>query len=220
MTSHAIFHPEDRDDLFPSVGSLIPSDRIALPNADIEFYPDFIPFEVREKIFGLLLSRIDWKQEQIKYFGKVFDLPRLTAWYGDPGIVYTYSRIQVEAQPWLPILARIRDKIHALRGDKLNCVLLNLYRDQKDSVSWHSDDEPELGEEPAIASISLGETRTFQLRHKTRKDLPTQKIELTSGSLLIMRGATQHHWQHQIPKVGGRRGKRINLTYRNISTGD
>jgi alkylated DNA repair dioxygenase AlkB len=189
---------------------------IDLPDANMEYFPDFIPEDVRCQIFEMLLNRVAWSQEKIKYFGKLVNIPRLTAWYGDKDISYTYSGLKVEALPWLPILSRIKGKIESLHGDKLNCVLLNLYRNQNDSVAWHSDDEPELGEEPVIASISFGEDRIFQFRHKLDKKL-VYKLPLADGSLLIMRGSTQKYWQHQIPKTTRKLGIRINLTYRCIS---
>jgi alkylated DNA repair dioxygenase AlkB len=212
---------ESTGELFSAdgIGGVGECHKINLPDAEIELYPNFIPAHVRQNIFDLLRKRIDWKQEQIRYYGKMIDLPRLTAWYGDGGIEYKYSGIRVEAAPWLPILHRIKCKIESIHSDKLNCVLLNLYRHQKDSVSWHSDDEKELGKNPVIASISLGEVRSFHLRHKFEKSLSAVKVELTDGSLLLMRGSTQHFWQHQIPKTTKRLGERINLTYRFIDSG-
>ena len=193
-------------------------ERIELPDADIEYWPEFIPEEVRRQIFELLISKVEWRQEKIKYFGKFIDIPRLTAWYGDSGIRYSYSGIEVHALPWLQILKRIKDRIEQIHHDELNCVLLNLYRDQRDGVAWHSDDEKELGSDPVIASVSLGEPRPFQFRHKLDKT-KTYKIELEPGSLLIMRGPTQRFWQHQIPKASRALKPRINLTYRYIAEG-
>lgn len=205
-------------ELFAAIGSLNDDRKIDLPDADIDFYPNFIPREVRKDIFNLLRARVEWKQEKIRHYGKIFDLPRLTAWYGDEGIGYKYSGIQVQAQPWLSILLRIKSKIEGIHQDRLNCVLLNLYRNQRDSVSWHSDDEKELGKNPIIASVSLGETRSFQLRHRFDKSLPVTKVDLTDGSLLLMRGGTQHFWEHQIPKTTRSLGERINLTFRFINS--
>jgi alkylated DNA repair dioxygenase AlkB len=143
-------------------------------------------------------------------------LPRLTAWYGEGEAYYTYSNIAMRPRFWTPLLSHIKRKIEKVAQVEFNSVLLNLYRDGKDSVSWHQDNEPELGKEPVIGSVSFGSTRCFQFRHKLRKDLRRFDIALTHGSLLIMRGTTQQFWQHQIPKTHKPVGQRVNLTFRII----
>jgi len=143
------------------------------------------------------------------------DVPRLTAWYGDEGKSYRYSGHTYHPQPWSSALLEVRRAIEPVCGVVFNSVLLNYYRDERDSVGWHSDDEPELGVNPVIGSVSFGATRSFQLRHKQdRKQKLT--VELSNGSLLVMRGPTQHHWLHQVPKSAAAKGARVNLTFRAI----
>lgn len=165
------------------------------------------------------LNKISWRQDYIKRFGKLIPLPRLTAWYGDSDKSYTYSGINMDPETWSPALLLIKDKVEKLSDVEFNSVLLNLYRDGQDSVAWHSDDEPELGKNPIIASVSLGQTRRFMLKHKYRQDLESIKIDLTPGSLLLMRGETQHFWKHQVPKTRNCDKPRINLTFRIIQSG-
>ncbi len=142
-------------------------------------------------------------------------LPRLTAWYGDEGKSYTYSGIEQHPDPWTPTLKLIKSKVEEILEVTFNTVLLNLYRDGKDSVSWHSDDELELGENPIIASVSFGAVRRFSLKHKISKDYKID-LDLPNGSLLLMKGETQHFWQHQIAKTSKSVQPRINLTFRMI----
>jgi alkylated DNA repair dioxygenase AlkB len=177
---------------------------------------NFMPVDKAEFYFNTLHSKIKWKQEQIKYYGKVFPVPRQTAWYGFEGLNYKYSGISCNPEPWTKELLDIKKVIeHFLPEEDFNSVLLNLYRNGNDKVSWHSDDEPELGINPTIASVSLGAVRRFDLKHK---EDPSQKlqIELHSGSLIVMKGAMQHNWQHQIPAQKRINEPRINLTFRTI----
>ena len=165
-----------------------------------------------DTILARLLAGTDWKSESITLWGKQFLQPRLTAWYGDAA--YTYSGLTMSAAPLTPLLAEIRDCCHRLTGQRFNSVLLNYYRNERDSMGMHSDDERELGPEPAIASVSFGATRTFILRHKRSKQ--TVKLDLTSGSMLLMAGKTQANWSHGINKTTRPAGPRINLTFRFI----
>jgi alkylated DNA repair dioxygenase AlkB len=190
-------------------------EKLVMPDADVIFYQSFFSEPQSSAFYRDLLETTHWKQEKIKFFGKPVNLPRLTAWYGDEGKSYRYSGLLVNPEPWTPTLLAIKQEIEAVSDVVFNSVLLNLYRGERDSVAWHSDDEPELGNNPVIGSVSFGETRTFQLRHKENKELRV-KVELTHGSYLLMKGPTQHCWQHQVPKVSGRRGPRINLTFRVI----
>ena len=128
-------------------------------------------------------------------------IPRLNAWYGDDNTDYGYSGIQLDSQRWTKELYVLKDQVQEFTGERFNSVLLNWYRDGSDSVAWHSDDEKELGLNPVIASLSLGQTRQFSLRHKTNKSLPTTSIDLAGGSLLLMKGETQHNWEHCIAKT-------------------
>ena len=170
---------------------------IEMRDADIQHYPNLFSSQEADDLFHALKNEIEWKQEQIKFYGQIHDLPRLTAWYGDSNKAYKYSGIEVISSPWTPALIQIKNKVESVSSVQFNSVLLNLYRSGADGVSWHSDDEPELGVNPVIGSVSLGESRSFQLKHKVNTDLK-QKIILEHGSYLLMQGKTQHHWIHQI----------------------
>lgn len=187
-----------------------------LPDSDIVMYPHLFSLDERTRLFKNLTERINWQQDQISFYGKKIDLPRLTAWYGDPGFKYSYSGIPMNPNPWNEDLIFIKKKIEDIAQCSFSSVLLNLYRDGKDSVSWHQDNEKELGPNPTIGSVSFGATRPFQLKHIERSDLAKVDIPLTDGSFLLMRGTTQHYWKHQIPKTSKEIGQRINLTFRQI----
>lgn len=155
---------------------------------------------------------MNWRQESVQLFGKQVPMPRLTAWYGDKG--YSYSGLYNKPQPWLPVLLALKEQVEQASKQPYNSVLLNLYRSGQDSMGWHADDEPELGAQPSIASLSLGGDRRFSFKHRSRKDLKATSITLHHGSLLLMQGATQHHWLHHIPKTKHPVQPRINLTFR------
>lgn len=161
-----------------------------------------------------LQSEVPFEARAIKLFGREVMQPRLVAWVGDPSAVYTYSGVRHEPLPWTPTLRALRDDLEARTGLAFNGVLCNLYRDGRDSMALHSDSEPELGPDPIVASLSLGATRRFQLRHRT----DDHKLELASthGSLLLMRGTTQRFYRHAVPKEPAITAPRINLTFRRI----
>lgn len=186
-----------------------------MDDAEVYFTPAFFKAEESNAYLADLLKNARWSQEKIRWYGKTLDLPRLTAWYGDEGKVYKYSGITVVPDPWTPTLLKIKDAIEQVSGLVFNSVLLNLYRDGKDSVAWHSDDEPELGPEPTIGSVSLGEARVFKFRHKRDKAIQAS-VMLTHGSYLLMKGRTQEAWIHEIPKTSRAISPRINLTFRFI----
>ena len=188
---------------------------IPIQDGELRLYPYLFSREERGTFFVQLKDKINWQQEEIKLYGKVIPLPRLTAWFGDEGKTYMYSGITVKPEPWTPTLLEIKSRIEEVSNVTFNSVLLNYYRNERDSVSWHSDDEPELGKNPTIGSVSFGDVRTFQLKHKTDKSLTISK-DLPDGSYLEMAGSTQHHWLHQIPKRSRKIGPRINLTFRII----
>ncbi|MBD1840072.1 alpha-ketoglutarate-dependent dioxygenase AlkB [Coleofasciculus sp. FACHB-64] len=188
---------------------------LQLPDADIVFYPSLLDGQESDRLLTQLTQTIDWRQDWITIYGRSMPQPRLTAWYGDPGKSYTYSGITMHPSPWTHTLLDLKAKAEAVSGVVFNSVLLNLYRDGNDSMGWHSDDEPELGQNPVIGSLSLGGTRRFRLRHRSEKGLKHQ-LDLTSGSFLLMQGTTQHYWQHQIPKTKRPVLSRINLTFRVI----
>jgi alkylated DNA repair dioxygenase AlkB len=189
---------------------------IPLADADLKLMQAFYRPPLSEQYKNALLEEVTWSQEKIVIGGAERLQPRLSAWYGDEGKDYTYSGITLEPHPWSPTLLRIKEDIEAATGERFNSVLVNLYRDERDSVGWHSDNERELGSNPVIASLSLGETRTFKFKHKTRKDLKTLSLPLTDGSLLLMAGATQKFWRHAVDKEREAKGQRINLTFRNV----
>jgi alkylated DNA repair dioxygenase AlkB len=204
---------DDTLSLFDAVSTL---DTIPMIDAEVKFIRSFYRLDESASLMATLLHEIAWRQETIVLWGKPYLQPRLSAWYGDPDSRYRYSGMTLEPQAWTPALQRIRGDIERTTGQRYNSVLLNLYRNERDSVGWHSDDEPVFGPTPAIASLSLGETRTFKFRHKTRKDQKRIALELIAGSLLLMAGTTQRYWQHAIDKEKSTRGPRINLTFRNI----
>ena len=183
----------------------------------LSYSPEVFPATESKALFEKLTENITWRQESIIIFGRKVLTPRLTAWYGDAGAVYKYSGVSFDPLPWTEELLIIRSKAEALAGTTFNSVLLNLYRDGSDSMGWHSDDEPELGRDPIIASVNLGEARRFDLRLKTDHQQKLQLL-LEDGSVLVMKGDLQHYWQHQVAKSAKVKGPRINLTFRTIKT--
>lgn len=186
-----------------------------MPNAEIEYHPHCFDEEQSNTLFQQLLSDIPWQQDDITVFGTTHPQPRLTALFGNEGKPYSYSNIVMQPHKWNPMLMFIKNEIEAICDVNFTTVLLNLYRDGKDSNGWHADNEKELGTNPTIASVSFGAERAFHLQHNSIKE---EKIKLTleHGSLLIMKGETQHFWKHQIPKTAKPIGPRINLTFRVI----
>ena len=187
-----------------------------LPDADITLIEEFFTQKESESFFKNLFEKIEWEQHQITIFGKTMNQPRLTALYGDEHKSYTYSGLTLNPTPWNKELMLIKKRVEEVSNTLFSTVLLNYYRDGRDSMGWHADDEKELGKNPIIASVSFGATRPFQLKHNNRKDLKKVDIELSNGSLLLMKGTTQHYWKHQIPKSAKPISPRINLTFRLI----
>lgn len=199
------------------MNSLFPSEKITfdLPNAEIEYYPNFFDAEKSKMLFEKLLNEIPWQQDNITVFGKTHPQPRLTCLFGNEGKPYSYSNIVMQPHHWNPLLMFIKNEIEEACLENFTTVLLNLYRDGKDSNGWHADNEKELGRNPVIASVSFGAERSFHLQHNTISDAKL-KITLENGSLLLMKGETQHFWKHQIPKTAKTLQPRINLTFRII----
>lgn len=170
-----------------------------------------------EEIGEIKFRNVNWKQDYISLYGKKIPLPRLTAWYGDGGKAYTYSGITSTPNPWNKGLLHLKQEIEEFSGCSFNSVLLNWYRDGNDHLSWHADDEKELGENPTIASANFGETRDFVVRSNEDN---SKKIlfHLKHGTLLIMKGAMQHYWQHSVPKRKKAKKSRFNLTFRHIQS--
>jgi alkylated DNA repair dioxygenase AlkB len=186
-----------------------------LPDAEIIYYPQFFDKEQADIIFAELVKEIPWQQDEIRVYGKIHPQPRLTALFGNEGKPYSYSNITMQPHPWNSLLQKLKTEIENVADVNFTTVLLNQYRDGKDSNGWHADNEKELGINPVIASLSFGAERTFQLKHNLDKDLK-KSIVLQHGSLLIMKGTTQHYWKHQIPKTTKPIGPRINGTFRII----
>lgn len=187
--------------------------RLDLPEADVRLWPQALAPGDADSLFRALRERIDWQTEDILIFGERRRVPRLLAWHGEPGTAYTYSGTMHEPLPWTPELRAMLDRVQTLTRHRFNSVLLNLYRDGRDSMGWHADDETELGREPAIASVSLGATRRFKLRHRRLNGVGAT-LELAHGDLLLMAGGTQHAYVHAVPKTARPIGERINLTWR------
>jgi alkylated DNA repair dioxygenase AlkB len=187
-----------------------------LPHADVALDPAWLAPGEADALFDALRDAIPWSVHRIRLFGREVASPRLSCWIGDPGSSYSYSGTRFEPNPWPTALQPIRTRLAREMQIDFNSVLANLYRDGRDSMGWHSDDEPELGSQPAIGSLSLGATRRFVLKH--RND-PSRKLalELPHGSLLVMRGATQANYRHALPRTSKPVGPRINLTFRRIS---
>jgi alkylated DNA repair dioxygenase AlkB len=201
------------EDLFASDLWMRP---LQVPDADISFLVRF-PFPMSDRdIFQHLYEETVWVHEEVTVYGKRHFQPRLTAWYGDPGKSYTYSGTVMHPLPWTNFLLTLKRELETFTEARFNSVLLNLYRDQNDRMGFHSDNEPSLGPEPTIASLSYGATRTLIFKHKRRTDLSLHRVNLTSGSLLLMKGSTQQNWNHGINKEAQVCGPRINLTFRNI----
>jgi len=188
-----------------------------LPDAEVDYFPNMFEERHATHLFDSLLNKVQWVQNKIRFYGKESLVPRLEAWYGDPGKSYSYSGIRMDPKPWIEELLEIKKAIEPIAKTRFNSVLINYYRDGQDRVAWHSDDEKELGIEPIIGSVSLGAERKFKLRHKGfDKNGRQAEIILAHGSLLVMKGPTQHFWKHEIPRTARPVGKRINLTFRVI----
>jgi len=193
-------------------------EHIPIQDAEVYYLRHLLLAQAPDIVLHRLIDEVLWRAESIVVWGRTYAQPRLIAWYGDAGMIYTYSGIQLTPLPWTQTLLDIKSRVEAAAGTDFNSVLLNYYRDHRDSMGLHSDDEPELGERPILASVSLGEERTFILKHKRDKALKPVRLKLTSGSLLLMKGDTQRYWKHGIDKETRPCGPRVNLTFRRICT--
>ena len=186
-----------------------------LPDSSICYYPSFIDEVRATQYFEIFRQTVPWQQDEIKVFGKTYAQPRLTALFGDPSKPYSYSNIIMQPNEFSEELLELKQKVETLCSVNFTSCLLNLYRNGKDSNGWHADNEKELGQNPIIASMSLGQERYFHLKHRNDKSLK-HKLLLHHGSLLLMAGQTQNYWLHQIPKTAKIVQERINLTFRVI----
>jgi alkylated DNA repair dioxygenase AlkB len=191
-------------------------DRIPIADGEVYYLSKLALGRDDNAVFDQLIAEVPWRQESILVWGKMYLQPRLVAWYGDRGSDYTYSRITLTPLPWTDLLLEIKRRIETVSAASFNSVLLNYYRDNRDSMGFHSDDEPELGLRPVIASLSLGEDRTLILKHRVNKLVKPIRLKLASGSLLLMKGETQRFWKHGIAKESRPCGPRINFTFRQI----
>jgi alkylated DNA repair dioxygenase AlkB len=194
--------------LFPGVQDVLPHDGRAV------LHESFLGPDESEAAFRWLSVNLPWESHDIVVYGRKQREPRLSTWHADDGLSYTYSGLRRTALPFAPVLDDLRQRCVAVTGSPFNSVLVNLYRDGSDGVGWHADDEPSNGREPVIASLSLGATRRFDLRH--RRDSTRVSVDLAAGSLLVMSGLSQHCWVHQIAKTRRPVGPRINLTFRRV----
>jgi alkylated DNA repair dioxygenase AlkB len=185
------------------------------PAGRFDYRPAWLAGDRADALFATLTAEIDWQRRSIRMFGRDVLQPRLLRFQGEPGIRYSYSGDTLRAAPWHPAVERLRRELERASGEAFNAVLINRYRDGRDSMGWHADDEPELGPDPAVASVSLGAQRRFVLR---RRGDPGRRFEVSPGhgSLILMLGDVQHHWQHAVPKTSRAVGERINLTFRRI----
>lgn len=183
-------------------------------DASVLYREDFINPAQASELYQKLRENLVWCQDSIKMYGKSVKIPRLQAWYGEPEAKYSYSGLNMTPIPWSQPLLDIKNKVEAECAQAFNSVLANWYRDGQDGMGWHTDNEPELGKDPVIASVTLGQARDFDFRHVNNG----QKVRmvLQNGSLLVMKGKTQAYWQHCLPKRKNLINGRINLTFRNI----
>jgi len=189
--------------------------KLDMPDADVWYFEKLDVGLSQEEVLERLISDVPWEQRTVTLWGKQRPQPRMIAWYGDPGCDYSYSGIHLKPLRWTELLCSLKQSVEAAADFSVNSGLLNLYRDHRDSMGFHSDDEPELGPRPTIASLSLGADRTFVLKHKSKQVKPV-RLRLESGSLLLMKGDTQRHWLHGINKQTAPCGPRVNLTFRHI----
>lgn len=192
---------------------LFSDERLPLADAELRWQPQWLDSATADAWLAALLAQTPWQQPQVFVHGRYHPVPRLLAWYGDAQARYRYAGLSHQPLPWTPLLAAIRGRVEAQAGQPLNGVLLNYYRDGQDSMGWHSDDEAELGCNPLIASLSLGGERRFDLRRVGGSRIE-HSLTLGHGSLLVMAGTTQHHWQHQVAKTRKPCAPRLNLTFR------
>ncbi|WP_018982861.1 alpha-ketoglutarate-dependent dioxygenase AlkB family protein [Salinimonas chungwhensis] len=200
-------------DLFNNSGGAQPQ-VLPLPDADVTYYPQWLEAEKASVIEQQLKDELHWHQDTIKIYGRLVKIPRLQAWHGDHRATYSYSGLAMTPQPWTSALGELKDQLAGHCHTSFNSVLANWYRDGQDSMGMHADDEPELGPEPVIASLTFGQARPFIFKHQTTR--ARSKVVLEHGSLLVMRGRTQQHYHHGIAKTTQQIGDRINLTFRHI----
>lgn len=189
---------------------------IELKDASLLYIPRALSATEADALLEYCLLSLPWRQDFLSIAGKKVAIPRLQNWFGEPEANYSYSGLALTPLPWTAQMLQLKNRAEVIAGSAFNAVLANYYRDGRDSVGWHSDDEKELGPQPVIASVSLGATRVFEMRHRLDKSIKTLRLPLTHGSVLVMKGGTQHFWRHQLPKDDAVKQPRVNLTFRKI----
>lgn len=187
---------------------------LPMQDAQVEYYPNWLTAKHATHLMHYFVEQLQWYQPSVKLYGKEMKIPRLQAWYGDPNTEYEYSKHAMQPLPWDARLHKLKGACEQLTKTQFNSVLANYYRNGNDSMGMHADDEPELGKQAVIASVSLGQARRFTFKHIETKE--SQRIQLEHGSLLIMKGETQQHWQHGINKSKTQLGSRLNFTFRSV----
>ena len=186
-----------------------------LPDAEITLWSAWLAEPAADALHTSLSTTLSWRQEQIRIYGKTVKIPRQQVWRVEPHGSYQYSGVRFAPSPWHSAVKQLTTVVSETINQPLNCVLLNLYANGQDHMGWHADNEPELGAAPVIASLSLGATRRFDLKH--REQGHQLQLQLENGSLLVMAGACQQHWQHRLPKQSRVAEPRLNLTFRYIA---
>lgn len=199
--------------MFSALNTALPTE-LPIAGGGLRYAGRFLPPEQADGLLHALIAEVPWRQAEISLFGRKVLTPRLSCWMGDAEAVYRYSNTTFAPEPWLDCILALKHQLEAVTGSPFNSVLLNYYRSGQDAMGWHSDDEPELGAQPVIASISLGGVRRFLLRKKSGGT--SSAIELAHGSLLLMQGDTQEKYQHSLPRSAKAVAARINLTFRKI----
>ena len=210
----------DQPSLFDNEPDTPTRQTFALGDSEIQYVANAFTAREADRLFQSLLDAIPWRTATLTIAGQKRPLPRLQCWMADQGRSYSYSGLKLSPHPWNPDVLRIKARLEQLCEHSFNSVLLNYYRDGSDSVSWHADDETELGPNPIVASVSLGARRTLEFKPKFNLTTPKKQIVLGSGSILIMGKTIQNNWLHQIPKISGTIDPRISLTFRNHQSGE
>ena len=210
----------DQPSLFDNEPDTPTRQTFALGDSEIQYVANAFTAREADRLFQSLLDAIPWRTATLTIAGQKRPLPRLQCWMADQGRSYSYAGLKLSPHPWNPDVLRIKARLEQLCEHSFNSVLLNFYRDGSDSVSWHADDETELGPNPIVASVSLGAQRTLEFKPKFNLTTPKKQIVLGNGSLLIMGKTIQNNWLHQIPKISGTIDPRISLTFRNHQSGE
>ena len=210
----------DQPSLFDNEPDTPTRETFALGDSEIQYVANAFTAREADRLFQSLLDAIPWRTATLTIAGQKHPLPRLQCWMADQGRSYSYSGLKLSPHPWNPDVLRIKARLEQLCEHSFNSVLLNYYRGGSDSVSWHADDETELGPNPIVASVSLGAERTLEFKPKFNLTTPKKQIVLGSGSILIMGKTIQNNWLHQIPKISGTIDPRISLTFRNHQSGE